>query len=135
MSSIAATENGVSTSAVRNPAAYMSPWSYLPETSDASKAWKSLVEAVQQVDDRIVLEKVIDRYLHATVPTERPPIPGGGGIDDLEFLLRPEDNLVLFRSASRTSIFVYPVQQPVSDGNSNRKRLERIRQTLGWQEL
>lgn len=150
LSSIASTANGVSTAAIKNPQAYMAPWSYLPETSDPAKAWQSLVSAVRNVDPNVVMVEIVvgtdTYYLHATVPSSflmttglGRPMPGDGGgaalLDDLEFVLRPEDNLVLFRSASRTSIFIYPLTQPVSDGGSNRKRLDKIRLQLGWQEL
>jgi len=131
LSSISSTENGVSTSAIRNPSAYMPPWSYLTETSDSAKAWKSLTAAVQALDPQVHVVDQTDTYLHATVPTQ----PPGSGLDDLEFVLRPADNLVLFRSASQTAVFVYPLTQPVSDRSSNRKRMEQLRNALGWQEL
>jgi Protein of unknown function (DUF1499) len=147
LNGIASTENGASTSAVKNPARYTPPWSYLTETSDPAKAWLSLKKAVQEYA-AIVDEAKTDKcyYLHAVAPTATPPglsslggvtdfSSSSPGLDDLEFVLRPNDNLVLYRSASRTAVFVYPLTQPVGDGGTNLDRLEKIRDRLGWQKL
>jgi uncharacterized protein (DUF1499 family) len=134
LSGVAATENGVSSSAVKIPSRYAPPWSYLTETSDPDEAWKSLQTALlQQKGLEILL--ATPTYIHAIAPSIL-AVPGlESSLDDIEFLLRPNDNVVLVRSVSRTSVFLYPLTQPVSDQNSNRLRLERIRTSLGWDVL
>ena len=136
LAGIAATENGVSTSAVRNPSRFSPPWTYLTETESPTVAFKSLLAALQQVEPAAAMD-VVDTnyensgmyYVHAVIGEDTT------SADDVEFLLRPEDQLVLYRSASRTSVFVYPLTQPVSDGNRNLKRMQKIRGILGWEEL
>ena len=69
--------------------------------------------------------------MHATAPSATPP----GSVDDMEFILNPREKLVFYRSVTRDSVFVYPLQQPVSDRGANLKRLEEIRSALGWEKL
>lgn len=47
-----------------------------------------------------------------------------GSVDSVEFLIKPEDQIVLYRSVSRDTLFLYPLQQPVSDQGKIKERLE-----------
>ncbi|CAM9533409.1 unnamed protein product, partial [Discosporangium mesarthrocarpum] len=114
-------ENCVSTSSIRTPEKLGTPWEYSSQTNDADKAFASLIAAVEGTKG--VSLKEIDtssRYLWAEFPSKVPQ----DGVDDVEFLLKPSDNMVLYRSASRRTIFVYPLQRPLSDQGNNKERLE-----------
>lgn len=131
-----ADENCVSCSSVKSPSKFGAPWSYTPETFSETRAWKSLkdtllsVQGVELVEENLTAEDGTF-YLHATAPALIPP----GSVDDLEFVLNPKDKLVFYRSATRDTVFVYPLQQPVGDKGNNRARLESVRTALGWELL
>mmetsp|Transcript_11464 Transcript_11464/g.35034 ORF Transcript_11464/g.35034 Transcript_11464/m.35034 type:complete len:190 (-) Transcript_11464:1658-2227(-) len=123
-----ANQNCVSTSSVKNPSKFGAPWTYLPQTNYAQSAWNSLIATVASQPESEIID--LDRsYLHAVFkgfPT---------GQDDVEFLLNEEKGIVSYRSCSREVIYIYPFQQPMGDFGTNRKRLESIRQQLGWEIL
>jgi len=73
--------------------------------------------------------------------------PGKFGTDYFEFLIRAEgvgnrnwsgdDDgglLVTYRSIGNVQ-YLYPFQTPISDGFAQRKRMETIRQALGWKQV
>ncbi|CAN0153853.1 unnamed protein product [Ectocarpus sp. 4 AP-2014] len=122
-------ENCLSTSAVKVPGKLGSPWEYAMRTDDADTAFASLVHAVERLSEATM--KIVDReghYILAEFPSKVPP----GSVDSVEFLVKPEDQIVLYRSVSRDTLFLYPLQQPVSDQGKIKERLEGIRKDLGW---
>ena len=88
---------------------YVAPFSF---TGDAAAAFEKLVKLVQsQPRARLITQD--GQYLHAEFST-----PGLGFVDDVEFLLRPEQALIHVRSAARLGY---------SDFGVNRKRVESLR--------
>ena len=77
----------------------------------------------------------IDNKEHYLRAEGQSKVPGQGAIDDVEFIVQKQDSLVFFRTGSRQSVFVYPVQQPLPDGGTLKKRLDTIQKTLGWQSV
>ena len=132
-----ALENCASSSAVRSPSKFVPPWSYADVArlrEQPERAWLQLTRAVEAVggDGVVVVERDDDRrYLHVTAPSKVPP----GSLDDVEFRLDAETRAVYVRSATRESIFVYPLQQPLSDAGTNMARLVRIRDELAWEDV
>jgi len=130
----AADEACIGTSALRSPSKYGPPWepSSAAEATDVSRAWRSVVAAVEEEPDL----KIADRddgmlYLRAVGQATVPP----DGTDDVEFRLTKDGGIrLLYRSATRQSVFLYPLQQPVANQESHAKRLLSIRRRLGWAE-
>ena len=127
----ASDEACIATSAVRNPSKYGPPWRPVStaEAADTSRAWRSIVAAVQEEPGLTIVDQNDQaRYLRAsgksTIPSE--------GTDDVEFVLR--DGNLLYRSATRQSLYLYPLQQPVDNQLSHNVRLSAIRARLGWEE-
>ncbi|NJO38004.1 MAG: DUF1499 domain-containing protein, partial [Rhizobiales bacterium] len=86
-----------------------------PTTDDPAGVWDGLKTVLaEQPRTRIVVSD--DRYLHAEATSRV-----FGFIDDLEFLLRPEDRLIAVRSAARVGY---------ADFGVNADRIETIRVAL-----
>ena len=124
--------NCVSTAAGKNPTQFVAPWDYTIKTSDPGKAFAALTEVVLN-DDTLKIVEVDDQrmYLHATGKSKVPK----DGVDDVEFLMVPDEKIVTTRSASRGNFYVYPYQVPIGDGGFQKQRLQGILSKLGWVEL
>ncbi|KAA8498247.1 hypothetical protein FVE85_5832 [Porphyridium purpureum] len=129
LSECRADQNCVSSSSVKNPSKFLSPWTFEPETSNPAIAWESLHSVVQNLPGAKVVE-FSDTYLHAEVPGFFPR-----SVDDLEFVLDASDKLVLFKSCGRSVTYIYPLQQPIGDMNTNKSRIQDIQAKLGWDDM
>ena len=102
--------NNVSSQAdVNDRAHYVAPIEF---TGDAAAAFQKLVRVVRAQPRASVITQDA-QYLHAELST-----PLMGFVDDVEFLLAPEQTLIHLRSAARLGY---------SDLGVNRKRIESLR--------
>ena len=102
--------NNVSSQAdVNDHAHYVAPIEF---TGDAAAAFQKLVRVVRAQPRASVITQDA-QYLHAELST-----PLMGFVDDVEFLLAPEQTLIHLRSAARLGY---------SDLGVNRKRIESLR--------
>jgi len=92
------------------------PLSYSIPTPEAMTRLKEIIESMKR--SRIVAEE--DNYLHAEFRSAL-----FGFVDDVEFYLDPENNVIHVRSAARTGY---------SDFGVNRRRVEVIRSRLSGSE-
>ena len=81
----------------------------------AATAWDRLKSVVQSQARTVIVDETAN-YLHAETRSRL-----FGFVDDVEFLLLPDDNIIHVRSASRTGY---------SDFGVNRRRVERLRRAF-----
>ncbi len=86
----------------------------------AADAWETVKHVVQQLPRTRIITQT-DAYLHAECHSVV-----FGFVDDLELHLRPADNIIAVRSASRLGY---------SDFGVNRKRIETLRARLQQQNI
>jgi len=131
-------ESCIATAAVKSPSKYSPPWKpplSSPESADPKRAFRSLIGAIEEQAGLMIAVRDDSRmYVRATATSKVPP----DGADDVEFVVRAasgqEGVTVSFRSATRQSVMVYPITQPLIDQDSHYKRLREIRRRLGWDE-
>ena len=87
----------------------------LQVAGELGQAWAALVDYLAQAPEFTVIENA-DGYLRAEARTRILRF-----VDDVEFLARPEKNIIAMRSASRVGY---------SDLGANRRRLEGLRSAL-----
>jgi uncharacterized protein (DUF1499 family) len=111
---------------VRSIEKYGRPWVY----EDPSAVWVALKQEVAS-SALLRLEEVDDdkKYLHAVAKSAVPPT----GVDDVEFLLLPEDHVIFYRSNSREVVQVGGAV--VGDGGSHMNRLNAVKSHLRLREM
>lgn len=132
-------ENCFSTSA-RSAGKRVSPWTY-EGSFDESKpdlVWSRVEKACQKEGLTILQskhdnDKTDDYYLLAAEKgVDKQP---AGSSLFYEFTLRPLDKVVLVRAFVDKTVFVYPIQQPVSDFGALKGKLEAVQKSLGMMDV
>lgn len=129
-----ANENCFSTSATA-ATKYSSPWKYIAQ--DTEQAWTLLRAAVENQGLKVLKADPVSHYMLAAekgTARQEQPQPAGSSLF-YEFLLRPEEKLVLYRAVVDKTVFVYPLQQPVTDFGSLKSRLSGIISKTGWKSV
>ncbi|MEW5301405.1 MAG: hypothetical protein WDW38_009619 [Sanguina aurantia] len=98
------------------PPHFVAPWQYDTGTQEA--AIMKLQETVLTLGGEVL--SVEGPYVYCT-------FFAAGTTDDVEFIFAADDNTVALRSAPR--------RRSVPDVGRNGKRLDEIRQALGWEEV
>ena len=122
------TENCFSTSS-KTAAKRIQPWHYSSSISEED-AFKILSDALQLEGLKILQSKPVDLYILAAKTNVAKQPPGSSLF--YEFLLKPADKVVLTRAVVDKTVFVYPLQQPVSDFNALKGKLSAVLRRTGF---
>jgi len=121
-----ANENCFSTSA-KAAAKRTNPWHY----KGSSEAAFQEIKVAAELEGLTILKAKEATYILAAQKNV-PKQPAGSSIF-YEFLVRPEDQAVLYRGVVDKTIFLYPLQQPVSDFGAIESMFDKILKRCAFQ--
>lgn len=110
---------------------YLSPWSYEFTKLSLETVWSSLLTAVKAQGLVILEADYSKKYILAYEDCSDKRQPSDAK-NYYEFLIKPDDYLVLTRAVVDKTTFVYPLQQPIPDFNILQSKLDSIRLRLGF---
>lgn len=122
-------ENCFSTSS-KTATKRVQPWYYSGRSPEA--VFQVLKDAAQLEGLTVLQAKQKELYLLAA-EKEVPKQPAGSSLF-YEFFIKPEDGVVLYRGVVDKTVFVYPLQQPVSDFGALKTRLDGVFRRSGLQQ-
>ena len=129
-----ANENCFSTSAVSS-GKRSSPWLFQQNLEDAVLI---VTDAIKLEGLTILQSKSVSSGHYILAAEKNPPRQPPGSSSFFEFVVKPGNskdntpNVVLNRAVIDKTIFVYPLQQPVSDGGYLQAKLESIKSRTGF---
>ena len=109
----------------------MSPWSYEFTKLSLETVWSRLLSAVKDQGLVILEADYNKKYILAYEDCSDKRQPSDAK-NYYEFLIKPDDYLVLTRAVVDKTAFVYPLQQPIPDFNILQSKLDSIRLRLGF---
>lgn len=110
---------------------YLSPWSYEFTKLSLETVWSSLLSAVKNQGLVILEADYSKKYILAYEDCSDKRQPSDAK-NYYEFLIKPNDYLVLTRAVVDKTAFIYPLQQPIPDFNILQSKLDSIRLRLGF---
>lgn len=129
-----ANENCISTSS-KAASKYGPPWTYgfIYEKDPSYDPFTSLISAA--IEEGLTILRAEGNYILAAeknVPNQ----PSGSSLF-YEFLIKDGigDKVVLYRAVVDKTVFLYPLQQPVSDFGALQSRLEGVLHRTGWLKI